>query len=61
MLKTNPLFAALFGMMALTPPSAPPSAPIGAIKRKVRTRTPGPRMPAGSKLARMAQESRLVR
>ena len=55
MLKTNALFSALFGMLAIQPP-APASL---TSKRKTRARTPGAKGKAGDKLARYAAEARI--
>jgi hypothetical protein len=58
MIKTNPLFAALFGMLAIQP--LPPSGALRYGKKpRTRGRTPGAAQPAGSKLARMAREGRI--
>lgn len=58
--NTSALFAALFGGMAIDAPAAPILRQGRTQNRRLpRSRTPGPRHPAGSKLARLADEHRI--
>ncbi len=53
--STSALFSALFGGMVLEAPAAPILRQGRTQNRRLpRSRTPGPRRPAGSKLARAA-------
>jgi hypothetical protein len=60
-MKHSALFAALFGLMAVSPPVAGRSIGQGrgGNRKTPRSRTPGKPQPAGSKLSRMAAEHRV--
>ena len=58
--NTSALFSALFGGMVLDAPAAPIFHQGRTQNRRLpRARIPGPRRPAGSKLARLAAEHRI--